>query len=166
MLLLPPSRLRARKLALLSPSRLKLNTSANAPRPRKPPPPAWSCRSQLQLSGQQTPQQDPSAVAISAQSAVRRLPRCAQHIPAPSPLAQASVRSLLTLQKERTRTLHVHMGVAASATACISPRTIGELSRASPIALHFAVRALVPAPARPQHGKLATSAFPLVPPLP
>lgn len=144
----------------------KLNTSVNPPRPRKPPPPAWSCRSQLQLSGQQTPQQDPSAVAISAQSAVRRLPRCAQHIPAPSPLAQASVRSLLTLQKERTRTLHVHMGVAASATARISPRTIGELSRASPIALHFAARALVPAPARPQHGKLATSAFPLVPPLP
>lgn len=90
----------------------------------------------------------------------------AQHIPAPSPLAQVSVRSLHSLQKERTRTLHVHMGVAASATARISPRTIGELSRASPIALHFAARALVPAPARPQHGKLATSAFPLVPPLP
>ncbi len=31
----------------------KLNTSANPPRPRKPPPTAWSYRSQLQLSGQQ-----------------------------------------------------------------------------------------------------------------
>ena len=70
--------------------------------------------------GSNPSQQVPSAVAISAQSAVRRLPRSAQHIPSPSPLAQAFVRSLLTMQKERTRKLHVHMGVAASTTARIT----------------------------------------------
>ena len=136
----------------------KLNTSANPPRPRNSPPPAWSCRSQLQLSGQQTPQQDPSAVAISAQSAVRRLPRCAQHIPAPSPLAQASVRSLLTLQKERTRTLHVHMGVAASATSRISPPAAGKLARAT-VTQHFVERqpARVHAHAQPSPTPLSNS---------
>ena len=66
-------------------------------------------------------QQVPSATVILAQSAFRRLPRSVQHIPAPSPLAQASVRSPLTLQKERTRKLQVHMGLAASAIACLSP---------------------------------------------
>ena len=44
------------------------------------------------------------------------------HIQAPSPLAQASVRSPLTLQKERTRKLQVHMGLAASTTARLFPR--------------------------------------------
>jgi hypothetical protein len=47
-------------------------------------------------------------------------PRGTQHIQAPIPLAQASVRSPLTLQKERTRKLQVHMGLAASTTARIS----------------------------------------------
>ena len=144
--------------AVRAPATQQTQYLANPPRPRKPPPPAWSCRSQLQLSGQQTPQQDPSAVAISAQSAVRRLPRCAQHIPAPSPLAQASVRSLLTLQKERTRTLHVHMGVAASATSRISPPAAGKLARAT-VTQHFVERqpARVHAHAQPSPTPLSNS---------
>jgi len=51
---------------------------------------------------------------------IQRLPRSIQHHIAPSPLAQASVRNPLTLQKERTRKLQVHMGLAASTTARIS----------------------------------------------
>ena len=111
-------------------------------------------------------QQVPSATVILAQSAFRRLPRSVQHIPAPSPLAQASVRSPLTLHKERTRNLQVHMGLAASAIACLSPpeSTTGELSRASPIAQHFATQALLPAPARP-HGQPPPAHLPLLPPL-
>ena len=46
-------------------------------------------------------------------------PRGTQHIQAPIPLAQASVRSPLTLQKERTRNLQVPM-VAASTAAHLS----------------------------------------------
>ena len=48
---------------------------------------------------------------------IQRLPRSIQHHIAPSPLAQASVRNPLTLQKERTRKLQVHMGLAVSTTA-------------------------------------------------
>ncbi len=51
---------------------------------------------------------------------IRRLPHSTQGHIAPSPLAQASVRNPLTLQKERTRKLQVHMGLAASTTARIS----------------------------------------------
>jgi hypothetical protein len=47
-------------------------------------------------------------------------PRGTQHIQAPIPLAQASVRSPLTLQKERTRNLQVPMGLAASTAAHLS----------------------------------------------
>ena len=69
-----------------------------------------------------THQQFPSAITIPAQSTIRRAPTLhIWHIQAPSPLAQASVRSPLTLQKERTRKLQVHMGLAASTTARIFP---------------------------------------------
>jgi hypothetical protein len=67
------------------------------------------------------------------QSTIQRLPHNIQHIPAPSPLAQASVRSPLTPQKERTRKLQVHMGLAASTTARISPRQqVSSRARPSP----------------------------------
>ena len=66
------------------------------------------------------PNQFPSSAAIPAHSAIQRLPRSIHPIEEPSPLAQASVRYPLTLQKERTRKLQVHMGLAASPTARIS----------------------------------------------
>ena len=66
------------------------------------------------------PNQFPSSAAILAHSAIQRLPRSIHPIEAPRPLAQASVRNPLTLQKERTRKLQVHMGLAASPTARIS----------------------------------------------
>jgi hypothetical protein len=59
------------------------------------------------------------AATILTQSTIQCI-TSSNHIPAPSPLAQASVRSPLTLQKERTRKLQVHMGLAASTTARIS----------------------------------------------
>ncbi len=50
----------------------KLNISANPPKFRKLPPPAWSCRSQLQLSGQQhssKPHHRPQSPRIALPSA-------------------------------------------------------------------------------------------------
>jgi len=66
-----------------------------------------------------TPHQYPLAAAILAIRDIQRLPRNIPDHIAPSPLAQASVRNPLTLQKERTRKLQVHMGLAASTTARI-----------------------------------------------
>ena len=48
-----------------------------------------------------TPQQFPSAATILTHRAIQRLPRNIQHILAPNLLAQASVRSTLTLQNEQ-----------------------------------------------------------------
>ena len=53
--------------------------------------------------------------------ALSSVPPCGtQHHQAPIPLAQASVRSPLTLQKERTRKLQVPMRLAASTAAHLS----------------------------------------------
>ena len=49
--------------------------------------------------------QFPPAAAIPAHSTIQCPPRGTHHIQAPSPLAQASVRSPFTLRKERTRKL-------------------------------------------------------------
>jgi hypothetical protein len=84
-----------------------------------------------------TPQQFPSAATIITHRAIQRLPRNIQHITAPNLLAQASVRSTLTLQKERTRKLQVHMGLVASATARIASNNRRVLPR-PPFTAHFA----------------------------
>jgi hypothetical protein len=79
--------------------------SANLPKLRKLPTSAWSRRSRQQHSRQQRP----------CNFCLRP-----HHIQVPSPLAQASVRSFLTLQKERTRKPLVLMGLATSTTARLS----------------------------------------------
>jgi hypothetical protein len=64
-----------------------------------------------------------------AQGAIRHIPAILRHIPSAQPArTRASVRNTLTLQKERTRKLQVHMGLAASTTARLLPTT-GALAR-------------------------------------
>ena len=97
-----------------------LDISANSPKLRKPPLSAWSCRSWQQLSGQQSPR-DFRLRPQYQHIALSSVPPCGiQHHQAPIPLAQASVRSPLTLQKERTRKLQVPMRLAASTAAHLS----------------------------------------------
>ena len=104
-------------------------------------------------------QQSPSAAAIPTHRAIQRFPRNIQHILAPSPLAQASVRNPLTLQKERTRKLQVHMGLAASTTARLSLIT-GALARTP-----ASIRCVERTPARaPTQSPPALESIP--PPLP
>ena len=97
-----------------------LDISANSPKLWKPPLSAWSCRSWQQLSGQQSPR-DFRLRPQYQHIALSSVPPCGtQHHQAPIPLAQASVRSPLTLQKERTRKLQIPMRLAASTATHLS----------------------------------------------